>query len=198
MVEGLSMGTFPGFHRALDMRNTFPKLYMDFWPSLIPESQLKLSLSFLHGATKPLPNHHNTIPAMNSASYDAKLSYDEEKWGPTVREPLGSIVMGRSGDKGGNANIGLYVRHSDEYEWLRSFLDMKKFEYLLGEELKVIKKLERVEFEGLLAVHFLCRGLLGEGVSNTDRLDGLAKSMIEFVRARMVDLPIKFVSRGRI
>ncbi|KAI1625146.1 hypothetical protein EDD37DRAFT_379078 [Exophiala viscosa] len=198
MVEGLSMGTFPGFHRALDMRNTLPKLYMDFWPSLIPESELKLSLSYLHGDTAPLSNHKHTIPAMKSDSYDPKSSYDEDKWGPTVREPLGSIVMGRSGDKGGNANIGLYVRHADEYQWLRTFLDTKRFEYLLCDELKHITKLERVEFEGLLAVHFLCRGLLGEGVSNTSRLDGLAKSMIEFVRARVVDLPIQFVNRGRI
>ena len=198
LVEGLSMGTYPGFHRALDMRNTLPKLYMDFWPSTIPESRLKLSLSFLHGKTVPLQNHKNTIPAMKSASYDANQPYQEDKWDPMVREPLGTIVMGRSGDKGGNANIGLYVRHRDEYEWLRTFLDMKRFEYLLGDGIKVIKKLERVEFEGLLAVHFLCRGLLGEGVSNTERLDGLAKSMIEFVRARVVDLPIKFVNRGRI
>ena len=198
LVEGLSMGTYPGFHRALDMRNTLPKLYMDFWPSTIPETTLKLSLSFLDGNPEPLPNHKKTIPAMNSDSYDAREPFSEDKWGPTVREPLGTIVMGRSGDKGGNANIGLYVRHADEYEWLRTFLDYKRFEYLLGDEMRVIKKLERVEFEGLLAVHFLCRGLLGEGVSNTDRLDGLAKSMIEFVRARIVDLPINFVNRGRI
>jgi hypothetical protein len=106
--------------------------------------------------------------------------------------------MGRSGDKGGNANIGLYVRHEDEYDWLRTFLDLERFKYLLGDELKVIRELERVEFPGLLAVHFLCKGLLGEGVSNTDRLDGLAKGMIEFVRARIVELPIAFVNRGRI
>lgn len=198
MVEGLSMGTFPGFHRALDMRNTMPKLYIDFWPSLVPEAQLKLSLTFLHGDTKALPNHRKTIPAMKSASYDPKFPFDDKAWGETTREPLGSIVMGRSGDKGGNANIGLYVRHEDEYEWLRTFLDIKKFENLLGDEMKEIKRLERVEFPGLLAVHFLCRGLLGEGVSNTSRVDGLAKGMIEFVRARVVDLPIRFVNRGRI
>lgn len=198
LVEGLSMGTYPGFHRALDMRNTMPKLYMDFWPSTIPETELHLSLAFLGGETKALSNHKETVPAMKSASYDAKQAYDEFKWGPTVRAPLGSMVMGRSGDKGGNANIGLYVRHEDEYEWLRSFLDFKRFEYLLGEEMKVIKGLERVEFEGMLAVHFLCRGLLGEGVSNTERVDGLAKSMIEFVRSRIVELPIKFVNRGWI
>jgi hypothetical protein len=198
LVEGLSMGTYPGYHRALDMRNTMPKLYMDFWPSTLPVSRLELALSFVGGDVQRLANRKETIPAMKSESYDAKQSYDESKWGPTVREPLGAIVMGRSGDKGGNANIGLYVRHEDEYEWLRTFLDMQRFKYLLGDELKIVRELERVEFEGLLAVHFLCKGLLGEGVSNTDRLDGLAKGMIEFVRARVVELPIAFVNRGRI
>lgn len=198
LVEGLSMGTYPGFHRALDMRNTLPKLYMDYWPSTVPESQLKLTLAFLGGETTPVANHGHTIPAMSSDSYDSKVPYDAAKYGPCTKDALGSIIMGRSGDKGGNANIGLYVRHEDEYEWLRTFLDIKRFEYLLGDEMKLIKKLERVEFPGLLAVHFLCKGLLGEGVSNTDRLDGLAKSMIEFVRSRIVDIPIKFITRGRI
>lgn len=198
MVEGLSLGTYPGFHRALDMRNTLPKLYIDYWPSLVPESQLKLSLTFLHGVTQPLAPRPHTIPAMKSDSYDAKSPYEEDKWGPTTREPLGSIVMGRSGDKGGNANIGLYVRHADEYEWLATFLDMKRFEYMLGDEMKLVTGLERVEFKGLLAVHFLVRGILGEGVSNTSRLDAFAKAMGEFVRARVVDLPIRFVNRGRI
>ena len=198
LVEGLSMGTYPGYHRALDMRNTMPKLYMDFWPSTLPESQLELALSFVGGDTRRLASHTETVPAMKSESYDAKQAYDEAKWGPTVREPLGTIVMGRSGDKGGNANIGLYVRHDDEYEWLRTFLERERFKYLLGDELKIVRELERVEFPGLLAVHFLCKGLLGEGVSNTDRLDGLAKGMIEFVRARVVELPIAFVNRGRI
>jgi len=198
IVEGLSMGTYPGFHRALDMRNTLPKLFMDFWPSTIPEAELKLQLTFLNGTSKPVLNHRDTIPAMKSSSYDSRQPYDAFKWGTTVRLPLGTIVMGRSGDKGGNANLGLFVRYADEYEWLRTFLNISRFTDLLGEEAEVINKVERVEFPGMLAVHFLCKGLLGEGVSNTDRLDGLAKSMVEFVRARIVELPEKFVDRGAI
>jgi hypothetical protein len=198
IVEGLSMGTYPGFHRALDMRNTMPKLFMDFWPSTVAEADLKLQLTFLDGVSKSLPNHKETAPTMKSDSYDSKDPYDESEWGPTIKMPLGTIVMGRSGDKGGNANLGLFVRHADEYKWLRTFLSINRFTGLLGDEAKLVNKLERVEFPGMLAVHFLCKGLLGEGVSNTDRLDGLAKSMVEFIRSRVVELPMTLVGRGVI
>ncbi|KAK1761814.1 hypothetical protein QBC33DRAFT_603842 [Phialemonium atrogriseum] len=198
LVEGLSMGTYPGFHRALDLRNTMPKMYMDYWPSRMDESELNISCSFLDGNTLHVANHREVTGPVPSASYDSPQPYEAARWGPTVLLPLGAIVMGRSGDKGGNANIGLFVRHEDEFEWLRTFLSLERLTYLLGDEAKLLTSLERVEFPGLLAVHALCRGILGGGVCNTDRLDGLAKSMVEFVRARVVELPQKFVARGTI
>lgn len=198
IVEGLSMGTYPGFHRALDLRSTTPRLFMDYWPSQVDVSKLKLQVSFLGGEPSPVPNQASTIDVVKLQSYDSPQPYDAGKWGPTIKLPLGAIVMGRSGDKGGNVNIGLFVRHEDEYEWLRTFLTIKRFTQLLGREAELVSRLERVEFPGLLAVHFLCRGLLGGGVCSTERLDGLGKSVIEFVRARTVDLPQKFVDRGTI
>jgi hypothetical protein len=198
LVEGLSMGTYPGYHRALDLRCTMPKLFMEYWPTRVNEDQLQLRVSILGGESIAIPNHANTIDYMVSEDYDAKLTYDPSRWGPTILLPLGTIVMGRSGDKGANANIGLFMRHADEYDWLRSYLTKKKFMQILGDEAKYVYKLERVEFPGLLAVHFLCRGLLGTGVCSTDRLDGFAKSMAEYVRARTVHLPRRFVDRGAI
>jgi hypothetical protein len=198
LVEGLSMGTYPGFHRALDLRCTMPKLYMDYWPSRIPESSLHLQVSLLGGQPVSIPNHIDTIPAIPSDSFDTRQPFDSTKWGPNIKLPLGTIVMGRSGDKGGNANIGLFVRHADEYEWLRTYLSLATFTELLGDEAKLLTRLDRVEFPGMLAVHFLCKGLLGLGVANTDRLDGLAKSMVEFVRGRTAELPRRFVERGAI
>jgi hypothetical protein len=197
-VESLSMGTYPGYHRALDLRCTMPKLFMNYWPTRIDENKLRIATTFLGGESIPIPNHGDTVDYMTSDDYDAQQKYDANQWGPTVSAPLGTIVMGRSGDKGANANIGLFVRYDDEYDWLRAYLTKSNFLQILGDEAHHVYKLERVEFPGLLAVHFLCRGLLGTGVCSTDRLDGFAKSMAEYIRARTVELPKKFVDRGAI
>lgn len=67
----------------------------------------------------------------------------------------------------------------------------------MGKE-EVGNRIERVELPGLLAVHFVLHDYLGKGVSSTARMDSLAKSVAEFLRARHVDLPNKFLERGKI
>jgi len=57
-------------------------------------------------------------------------------FGPTVRAPLGWIVHARSGDKGSNANVGFWVRHRDEWDWLRGLLSIDTVKHLLGKEYK--------------------------------------------------------------
>lgn len=59
-------------------------------------------------------------------------------------------------------------------------------------------RIERVEFPGLLGVHFVIHDYLGKGVSSTVRMDSLAKSVAEFLRARWVDVPNRFLGRGKI
>ncbi len=53
--------------------------------------------------------------------------------GPSRRLPLGTIIGARSGDKGGNANVGLWARSADAWTWLRSFLTIEQFRALLPE-----------------------------------------------------------------
>lgn len=119
-------------------------------------------------------------------------------WGRTVRGPLGWIVHARSGDKGSDCNVGFWVRRRSEYEWLRSVLSIERMKHLLGAECKEGKDIERQEFEGLRAVHFLLREHLDRGVSCTKSYDFLGKNTAEFLRARYVDLPVRFLNRGKI
>jgi hypothetical protein len=83
-------------------------------------------------------------------SYETKDPVDLKKFGPTTRGPLGWIVGGRSGDKASDANVGLYVRHDDEWDWLRSILTIDKIKHLLDEEY-VGGKIERFEIPGIRA-----------------------------------------------
>jgi hypothetical protein len=118
--------------------------------------------------------------------HEAKLALPKAD---TVSRPLGDLVFARSGDKGSNANVGFWVRDARAWPWLRSFLTTDRLVQLLGNEWKPHVRVERCEFEHLWACHFVIKGILDEGVSSTPRLDGLAKSMGEFLRARYVDLP---------
>jgi hypothetical protein len=48
------------------------------------------------------------------------------------------------------------------------------------------------------AVHFLLKNHLDRGYNAGSGVDTLAKNLGEFLRARRVDVPVKFLERGRI
>jgi len=103
------------------------------------------------------------------------------------------VVAGaRSGDKGGNANVGLWARSEPAYDWLRRFLTIDKLRELMPEAAALA--IDRYELPNLLAVNFVIRGLLGEGVSSSTRTDPQAKSLGEFLRAKLVDVPIEILT----
>jgi hypothetical protein len=116
------------------------------------------------------------------------LADPPEDWGPIWRVPLGSIVGARSGDKGGNANVGLWVRTDEAYHWLAHELDVDCFKSLLPEtaDLTVV----RYELPNLRALNFVVEGLLGEGVASSTRQDPQAKGLGEWLRSRAFEIPI--------
>ena len=107
--------------------------------------------------------------------------------GKTVRTPLGRLFATRSGDKGGNANLGVWAKTPEAFAFLREFLTTQKLKELLGD----IKKfeIERYEYPNLLAVNFYIKGILGEGAAASLRADPQAKTLGEYLRAKLVDLP---------
>ncbi|WP_108652036.1 AtuA-related protein [Dongshaea marina] len=130
-------------------------------------------------------------------SSDPDEEFDPSGYGDTIEAPLGSIVFARSGDKFTNSNVGFFVRHADEWQWLRSFLTIEKIRELLGDD-DIGGVIERVEFANIYAVHFLNRCLLGKGAASTGSYDCLGKNVAEYLRCKQVQIPKKFLSRGRI
>jgi hypothetical protein len=108
--------------------------------------------------------------------------------GPTVRAPLGTIVGARSGDKGGTANVGVFARSAQAYAWLAEYLTVERLRELLPAETEGLT-VERYELANLWSLNFLIVGLLGEGVAASTRMDAQAKSLGEYLRAKLVDLP---------
>jgi hypothetical protein len=107
--------------------------------------------------------------------------------GPTRRVPLGTIAGARSGDKGGSANVGVWVRNDEAYAWLAATLTVAQFQRLLPETASL--PVERHLLPNLRAVNFVVDGLLGEGVASNARHDPQAKALGEWLRSRVVDIP---------
>jgi hypothetical protein len=107
--------------------------------------------------------------------------------GPTVRAPLGRIAGARSGDKGGNANVGLWARDPAAFAWLRGELTVERIRALLPEAAGL--EIRRYELPNLAALNFVIIGLLGRGVAASARPDPQAKGLGEYLRSRPVDVP---------
>ena len=105
----------------------------------------------------------------------------------TQRVPLGRIAGARSGDKGGNANVGVWVRTTDQWRWLSHALTVEKLREMLPEtaDLKVTRHL----LPNLRAVNFVIEGILGKGVAYQARFDPQAKGLGEWLRSRHIDIP---------
>ncbi|MER7459638.1 acyclic terpene utilization AtuA family protein [Micromonospora sp. NPDC126480] len=106
---------------------------------------------------------------------------------PTRRGALGELVGARSGDKGGDANLGVWARTDATWAWLRGWLTVERLAELLPETAPL--SVERYELPNLRAVNFVIRDLLGQGVAASTRFDPQAKALGELLRSRMVDLP---------
>ncbi len=115
--------------------------------------------------------------------------------GRTVRLPLGTLVGARSGDKGGDANVGLWARDDDTYTWLRDYLDVPRLRALLPETARL--PVSRYELPGLRALNFVVHDLLGDGVAASTGADPQAKALGERLRARLADIPEHLVEPSR-
>jgi hypothetical protein len=113
----------------------------------------------------------------------------------TDRRPLGTLIGARSGDKGGNANVGLWARSPAAWRWLESFLSIGEFRRLLPEADGL--EVRRFEFPNLSALNFVVVGLLGEGVASSTRPDPQAKGLGEYLRSRLVDIPVDLLAGQR-
>lgn len=203
----ISMTTFlqssPGASLGNDFRQAEGKPYYEYHPSLLPQEEVKQRVHLLYDAPQksiemPLSPEFRTYDRQQP-SYETRDPVALESFGPTVRMSLGRIVLGRSGDKCSDCNVGLFVRHDDEWDWLRSFLTVAKIRELLGpEEGDKATHIDRFEMPNVRAVHFLLHDHLDRGYDACSTYDTLGKNCCEFLRMREVDLPKKFVERGTL
>ncbi|WP_417568014.1 acyclic terpene utilization AtuA family protein [Mumia xiangluensis] len=113
--------------------------------------------------------------------------------------PLGRVVHTRSGDKGGDANVGVWVRGDvadpeAAYAWLVDLLDDAGVRALLPEAAEL--DLEIHPLPNLRAVNVVLHGFLGDGVAASTRFDPQAKALGEWLRARVASVPSSILPTG--
>jgi hypothetical protein len=209
LLGEFAMQHYSGFHSTSDHRTAVPKPYISYYPAIYPQERLKTSINMLEvGETKTIPT---TPPPRfedigKRASFETVSAVDLKSFGPTMQARLGDVVLARSGDKGGNANIGFFVPtslpssypvasplYAECWNWLRSYLTIPRLKTMFGESWSDKFHVERVEFPEIMAVHYVVYGVLGRGVSGSSRLDAFAKGMGDWLRDVVVDIPVKFI-----
>jgi hypothetical protein len=188
----LALGGYAGFHTT-----TPPSAETEFgvyWPALVPASVVEHAVVLPDGSRVAIPpTPAGDGPAGDDPAGDGPAEPGAgpvsaaPPQGPTRRAPLGLVCGARSGDKGGNANVGLWARDPAAYEWLRAYLTTDKLRELLTEAAGL--EVRRFELPNLAALNFVVVGLLGEGVAASTRPDPQAKGLGEYLRSRYADIP---------
>jgi hypothetical protein len=189
MVE-LALSSYPGLYTLGPPQAG--SAFGVYWPALLDQRLLEHTVHHHDGTTETiapanLPGAGGEATPQVEPSPVQPLPYTDEM----VVVPLGEIVHARSGDKGGDANLGVWVRNRDAWEWLRSTLTVDELRRLLPETRELA--ISRYELPNLGAVNFLIRGLLGTGATSTLRLDAQAKALGEWLRSRTTKVPRSLV-----
>jgi Acyclic terpene utilisation family protein AtuA len=182
----LALAGFPGF--TLTTPPTAGTAFGVYWPTLVPVEVVEHRLVLPDGTTHVVPPA-SAVAAERPVPVTGPLV--GAPTGPTERAPLGRVAGARSGDKGGNANIGLWTRDDASYAWLREALTEDRLRELLPEAAGL--ELRRYELPNLRALNVVVVGLLGEGVASSVRPDPQAKGLGEYLRSRTLEIPVSLL-----
>ncbi|WP_411107950.1 acyclic terpene utilization AtuA family protein [Streptomyces sp. c-19] len=178
----LALASYPGFHVTAPPGRGAP--YGVFDTASVPAAEVPHTAVLPDGARVPVPVPPRTLDLAPVPDPDLP---EPLPYGPARRVPLGRIAGARSGDKGGDANVGVWVRTEEEWRWLAHALTVGTFKELLPETagLTVTRHL----LPRLRALNFTVAGILGEGVASQARFDPQAKALGEWLRSRHIDIP---------
>ncbi len=182
VVAQIALGSIPGLFGLWPPAPAKP--FARYWPTLIPRRFVRQTVH-IGGETVVVDPTEPGPP--RPAEVAPPPPPPTPPSGPTVRVPLGRVVGARSGDKGGNANLGVFVRDPAAYGWLAATLTTDALRRLLPDLAPY--PIDRYEFPRLGALNFVIHGLLDGGVSSTLRVDPQAKGLGEYLRARYVEVP---------
>ena len=183
----LALASYPGFTSTAPPGDG--QIYGVFQPAFVSAAEVPHVAVHSDGSRTEIPPSSQTLDLAPVASPELPAAGPV---GETRRVPLGVIAGARSGDKGGNANVGVWVRTDEQWRWLAHTLTVDKLREMLPEtaHLDVTRHL----LPNLRAVNFVIEGILGQGVAYQARFDPQAKGLGEWLRSRHIDIPEELLS----
>jgi Acyclic terpene utilisation family protein AtuA len=191
MVE-LALSSYPGLYTLGPPQAG--SAFGVYWPALLDQRLPEHVVHHHDGTTEAIaPGYpHGAGGEVTPRAEPSLVQAVRAPWtDELVVVSLGEIVHARSGDKGGDANLGVWVRDRAAWDWLRSTLTIDELRRLLPETREL--EISRYELPNLGAVNFVLRGLLGTGATSTLRLDAQAKALGEWLRSRSAKVPRSLV-----
>jgi hypothetical protein len=193
-VVALALASVPGFTALAPPEDARP--FVLPWPALLSSRHLRQTIVMdgepfeveerpevtdrASPASPPLPSASPALPDHGAPSASE---------GELVKAPIGRLFGARSGDKGGNANLGVWAKTPAAHAFLRRFLSIQKLRELIPSAAAPGVEIERAELPNLLALNFVLKGLLGGGAGASPRIDPQAKTLGEVFRSRIVEIP---------
>jgi hypothetical protein len=189
-VTEIALATIPGLF-GVGGGPSGGSAYGVFRPALVPAELVPQSVVILGGK--------RTVVDSVAPMAEVHVVGDEgpagiAPTGPTVSTPIGRVVGTRSGDKGGHANLGVFARSDQGWAWLDEFLTTDTLRRLLPEVAPLL--IDRYRLPALRSLNFVIHDLLQEGVAASTRQDAQAKSLGEWLRSRVVDIPTVLLERA--
>ncbi|SDY40121.1 Protein of unknown function [Amycolatopsis xylanica] len=178
----LALASYPGFHVTAPPSAASP--YGVYEAAFVDAQQVPHIAVLPDGSRVDIAQASETLEL---SEVDEPELPEPRFAGAMTRVPLGRVIGARSGDKGGNANLGVWVRSEDAWKWLAHRLTVAEFQLLLPETASL--KVTRHLLPNLWAMNFVVEGILGEGVASQARFDPQAKALGEWLRSREIDVP---------
>ena len=179
----LALANFPGWTGRSGVVPNGP--YIEYWPALVDSKHIKEKIFVDGKVLEILPTSQLDFEEVYYQKEPTEVKKITEK--PDKEIFFGEIFGTRSGDKGGCANLGVWSKNIDTYGFLYDFLTVKKLKELLP-DLEPFE-IDRFDLPNILSLNFYIHGILQDGVSSSTRMDGQAKSLGEYLRAKKISIP---------
>ena len=179
----LALANIPGFFAQGGVKSSGPVIV--YWPALIDSKHIKEKVYIEDDEIEIIPTSQMDFEDIYYQRDPIEIEEIEIKDEENIY--FGDLYGTRSGDKGGCANIGVWAKNSKSFAFLSKYLSEEKLKELLP-DLKGFK-IERFELANINSLNFYIHGILEDGVSSNNRKDSQAKSLGEYLRAKIIKVP---------
>lgn len=159
--------------------------FLAYWPALVDSKYITEHVHLGEKVVDVRPTSQLGLETVTQEVVSKAINAAPD--GETVSIPLGRLFGTRSGDKGGCANLGVWATSDDAYAFLHGYLTVERLKQLMPDTARF--DIVRYELANIRSLNFFIKGILGEGVASSVRIDPQAKSLGEYLRARTIAVP---------